>query len=352
VSSNDAGTYRVVVSNTAGSVASTTVTLTVTEPAPVAVAPTITQQPVSLTVLAGDTATFGGGGTGTPAPSYQWERNGVPIAGATSAVLLLPGVSSNDAGTYRVVVSNTAGSVASTTVTLTVTEPAPVAVAPTITQQPASLSVDLGSSATFTVSASGTPAPSYQWEKNGVPIAGATASVLTLDAVTLADAANYRVVVGNTAGSVTSTPATLTVLEPPVPPASSPPPPLVFATYTIKYAYHWAAVAFTVPGDSPRRVLIRALGPTYAALGGASAIADPKFDLYQGSGGAALTNDNWGGSPELVLASMQAGAAPFVDPGSADAALVVTLPPGQHIVVASGVNGSIGNMLLEVHLLP
>lgn len=113
-----------------------------------------------------------------------------------------------------------------------------------------------------------------------------------------------------------------------------------------------AAAAFTVPGDSARRVLIRALGPTYAALGGTGTLADPKFEIYQGSGGTALANDNWNGSADVSFASTQAGAAPFVGPASADAGLVFTLPPGQCIVVVSGVNGSTGNVLLEVYLLP
>ena len=53
-----------------------------------------------------------------------------------------------------------------------------------------------------------------------------------------------------------------------------------------------------------------------------------------------------------LAALSQAGAVPFVSPASADAALLVPLPPGQYHVVVSGVNGSTGDVLFEVYLLP
>ena len=86
-----------------------------------------------------------------------------------------------------------------------------VGIGPVITTQPSSLSVTVGSTAQFTVAATGTPAPTYQWQFNGVAIASATSATLTLSNVQLTDAGTYTVVVANTAGSVTSNPATLTV---------------------------------------------------------------------------------------------------------------------------------------------
>ncbi len=85
-----------------------------------AVGPTITTQPQSQTVTAGFTAQFSVVATGTPAPTYQWQFNGAPVAGATSATLTLSGVQSSGAGTYTVVVTNPAGSVTSNPATLTV----------------------------------------------------------------------------------------------------------------------------------------------------------------------------------------------------------------------------------------
>jgi Ig-like domain-containing protein/SdrD B-like protein len=87
-----------------------------------------------------------------------------------------------------------------------------VAVAPSITTPPANQTVTAGQTATFTVAASGTTPLSYQWQKNGVNISGATASSYTTPATTTSDSGStFAVVVSNSAGTVTSSVATLTV---------------------------------------------------------------------------------------------------------------------------------------------
>jgi glucose/arabinose dehydrogenase len=99
------------------------------------------------------------------------------------------------------------------------------ALPPSITQQPANLTVPSGAAATFRVFATGSTPLSYQWQRNGVGIPGATASSYTLSPATLADSgATFRVVVANALGSVTSSAATLTVTpnQPPVPTIISP----------------------------------------------------------------------------------------------------------------------------------
>ena len=85
---------------------------------------------------------------------------------------------------------------------------------PVIALNPVSKTVSVGQSATFTIVASGTPTPTYQWQRNGAAIAGATAASYTVASPTLADnGAKYRVVVSNSAGTATSGEATLTVLN-------------------------------------------------------------------------------------------------------------------------------------------
>jgi len=86
-----------------------------------------------------------------------------------------------------------------------------VTTAPVITNQPQSITVSEGNSASFSVTASGSQPLSYQWRKNTVNISGATNSTYTIPAVTTGDAGNYSVVVSNSAGSVTSNNAVLTV---------------------------------------------------------------------------------------------------------------------------------------------
>ena len=95
---------------------------------------------------------------------------------------------------------------------------------PVIFTQPQNMAVLEGQTATFSVDATGAPL-SYQWRRNGVPIAGATAASYTTPALTIAadNGATYSVVITNgVPGTVTSGMATLTVSAPP--PAGAPPP--------------------------------------------------------------------------------------------------------------------------------
>ena len=91
----------------------------------------------------------------------------------------------------------------------------PLGLAPTILTQPANQTVAAGSTATFTVTAMGTPPLSYQWRFNGTNIAAATGTSLPLSNVQIADAGMYSVVVTNLAGSVTSSNAQLIVAASP-----------------------------------------------------------------------------------------------------------------------------------------
>jgi len=178
--------------------------------------PSITMQPTSQTVTAGQTASFNVAAAGTAPLSYQWNKNGAMISGATLSSYTTPATTSSDnAAQFTLVVSNTAGSVTSNAATLTVNA-APVA--PSITTQPASQTVTPGQSASFSVAATGTAPLSYQWRKNGTAISGATSSSYTTPATTSADnGAQFTVVATNTAGSVTSNAATLTVNPAPAP---------------------------------------------------------------------------------------------------------------------------------------
>jgi plastocyanin len=205
VTAGDAGSYTVVVTNTAGSVTSDAAVLTVN---PGVEAPVITTQPASQTVTAGQPVTFNVVATGTAPLSYQWRKDTANIPGANAASLTLNAVTVGDAGSYTVVVTNTAGSVTSDAAILTVN---PGAEAPVITTQPGSQTVTAGQPVTFTVVATGTAPLSYQWRKDTANIPGANAASLTLNAVIAADAGSYTVVVTNSAGSVTSDAAMLTV---------------------------------------------------------------------------------------------------------------------------------------------
>jgi Glycoside hydrolase 123 N-terminal domain/Immunoglobulin I-set domain/Glycoside hydrolase 123, catalytic domain len=134
----------------------------------------------------------------------------VAISGATSSSYTTPATVSSDNGAqFTVLVSNSAGNVTSSAATLTVNA-APVA--PSITTQPVSQTVTAGQTATFTVAATGTAPFSYQWQKSGANIVGATSASYTTPATMTTDnGAQFAVVVSNSAGNVTSNAATLTV---------------------------------------------------------------------------------------------------------------------------------------------
>jgi len=204
IAGDNGAVFAVVVTNSAGSVTSNNATLTV-NPAPVA--PSITTQSQNQSVIAGNTATFTAAASGNPSPTYQWQKNGTNIPGATSASYTTPVTVAGDNGAiFAVVVTNSAGSVTSSAATLTVN------FAPTLTTQPSNITVTAGNTATFTAAASGNPSPTYQWFKNGTSINGATSASYTTPATVLTDnGSQFFVRVTNSQGSVDSNSATLTV---------------------------------------------------------------------------------------------------------------------------------------------
>jgi hypothetical protein len=164
-------------------------------------APVISTQPRSQTILAGSGVTFSVVATGSPSPTYQWRVNNSPIAGANSSSYSISAVQAASAGNYEVIVGNVFGTVVSSLAQLTV---ASTTVPPVITSQPASRTALAGTSTTLTVAASGVPAPSYQWRKNGVAINGATTASFVFGVLQTSDTANYDVVVSNSVGTVVS----------------------------------------------------------------------------------------------------------------------------------------------------
>jgi hypothetical protein len=211
--SNNGAQFTVTVTDVVSSVTSNAATLTVNAAPPVNTAPSITTQPSSKIVTAGQTATFTVAATGTGTLSYQWKNNGAAIAGATSASYTTPATTaSNNGAQFTVTVTNSVSSVTSNAATLTVNAPPPANTAPSITTQPASVTVIAGQTATFSVSAAGTAPMTYQWNKGGSAISGATAASYTTPVTTTADTgAQFTVTVTNSAGKATSNAATLTV---------------------------------------------------------------------------------------------------------------------------------------------
>ena len=196
---SDAGNYNVFASTGFGGSTSSNALLQV------GIAPAITQQPTSLTVTQGQTATFTAAASGTPL-SYYWKL-GQSVVG-TNATLTLTNVMANQAGSYVFVTSNFVSSATSAPAILSVVFPI------TLTSSPTNQFIPVGGVANFAVTATGNPL-NYQWLKDGNPISGANAAHYAITNVMLTDAGGYSAIVSNQFNSITSLAANLAVGIPP-----------------------------------------------------------------------------------------------------------------------------------------
>ena len=204
-----AGVYRVVISNSAGSV-EREAALVVQSPPMIVSGP----GPEVRSVLAGTTVTFTAGASGDPAPSFRWLRNGVELAdvgnitGSSGATLTVASVTEADEGAYSVRATNAAGSATSGTSTLSVGRSA------MITDQPDGALIAVGDTLSLQVTATGRPAPTYQWLKNGEIIDDATNATFVISGASATSAGSYTVKVTNEFATETSAAAVVRVAQP------------------------------------------------------------------------------------------------------------------------------------------
>jgi hypothetical protein len=111
-------------------------------------------------------------------------------------------------------------------------------------------------------------------------------------------------------------------------------------------AQNVAIAGFIINGDSPKRVMVRALGPSLTPFGVAGALNDPMLDLRDGAGNQIATNDNWKDAQEQAI--VDSGLAPGND---SESAIVATLTPGNYTAIMSGKDNTIGIGLVEVYEL-
>jgi len=276
----DAGVYLCKVTNTSGgtsaSAQSSPALLVVNVP------PAIAAQPdPAPTLIQGGTVTLTVAATGNGALSYQWQKDGKAIQGATKATLVLANVASTDAGTYTCVVTATLNG----THTATTSAPSVLGVGqlPTLASQPLALqTVVLGAPAAFSVTASGNGSLSYQWLKDGLALdatanpSAATAS-LALAAAQAADAGAYTCAVTNTVNGIPGTLATgqavLAVNVPPQVGALSAQTQgqggnvtfTVAATGNGTLSYQWSKGGVAIPGATAPALTLTGVQPADAA---------------------------------------------------------------------------------------
>jgi len=218
ISSTDAGTYKVVISNGCGySVSSNNSIITINT------APTITSSPVNTTVCVGQpvnasvSATANGGGS----LRYVWTSGGAEVPGATSSNFTIARASASDNGkVYTVAVTNNCGTINGGSFTLTVGDkPKDVKISTSIPKNDATgnPTVCIGSPITFSVeSISNGYSPSYTWFKDDIAGNTSTNNSFNISASSTTDAGTYKLNVSNACGITTSNLITIGVHEKPI----------------------------------------------------------------------------------------------------------------------------------------
>lgn len=322
-----------------------------------AAAVTIQTQPKSQFVNVGSRVLLSVAATSTPAPTFQWRKNNVSLAGATTATYTIAAAQFADEASYTVVVTTGNVSVTSSAAVLQVFAPSVVIPPLLFLTQPSDQTTPVGQAVTFVVDVAGSATPSYQWQKNEVNIAGATGATFALASTQTSDAGSYRVIVTAGGDVQNSLSAVLTVTAAVAPPPPPPPPVAVGRIINLSILTSIATggdnftMGYVVGGNATsgaKPLVIRAAGPSLGALGVGGTLDDPKFELFAGetkSGG----NDNWGGSAQLTAALAAVGAFAYVGPTSKDAAATANITSRDNSVVVSAAGSGAGLVIAELY---
>lgn len=168
-------------------------------------APMIVQQPTGSTLRKGLSTTLAASVTGSAPLSLQWQRNGTNLAGATNLTLALNNLQTTQSGTYVLVASNALGLSSSLPTEVLVTEPLGVS------RALGNIGVSPGTNIMFSLVATGSPPPRFQWKLNGVPIPGAEGPTFSLDNVDTSDSGVFNVTIFNGIDTIESARAALSV---------------------------------------------------------------------------------------------------------------------------------------------
>jgi hypothetical protein len=106
---------------------------------------------------------------------------------------------------------------------------------------------------------------------------------------------------------------------------------------------------FNIAGTGTKNLLIRAAGPSLAALGVPGTLVDPKLEIFNSAGQKIAENDTYSATLPAVFGSVSAFA---FTPGAKDAALMLGLSPGGYTVQVSGADGGSGSAIVEIYELP
>lgn len=373
ITAADVGIYHFSLINSGGVLISAPATLTLGTLS----APAITAQPRGATVNAGSTVALTVAAGGTPAPTIQWQKNGVAIPGATSDTLVLANVGASAGGNYNAVVTNSVASVVSSTSTIVITSGQPSRL-PNL-----SVRTNLSSAQTLIVGFATTGSKTMLVRGIGPTLAGFGLSGVLPDPVIelyssaavkidenndwnqslssvfssvgafalvagSRDAAMQRACTGSYTAQIKSTGEGVVLVE-------------VYETVGTGKLSNVSArnavgtgdniliAGFVVDGTAAKTLLIRGVGAKLAEFGVSGVLADPKLEIYNAASVKIAENDSW--NPLLQSIARSVGAFDLTL-GSRDAALVITLAPGTYTAQISGVGGTTGEAIVEVYEVP
>lgn len=382
ITAANAGTYTVTATNAYGTTTGAATVVQVVSP------PVITRAPVGGMLVSGEPFMLSVAADTAGDTTYQWYRDGAPVAGARSATLTLTDSETARAGSYTVTVTNAAGSVTSSAAVVTLASSKIInlsvrtalspgqtltvgfvvngtekpllirAVGPTL--RAFGLSTAVADPLLFISSPAGTVASNDNWSETAsssqiatvaqsvgafaLPVGSLDSTVFT----TVGNAALTAQAIEKTFGSGV---VLLELYD--AAPANSARLINVSTRSTAASGDNALVAGFVISGNAPRKVLLRAVGPTLGSFGVPGTLADPKLEVFAaGSTTALATNDNWGGTTALTAAFGAVGAFALPDANSRDAALVLTLDPGSYSAQVTGVGGTTGEVLLEVYEHP
>jgi uncharacterized delta-60 repeat protein len=375
-------TISVSVTNSAGTIVSPPIRVVIAPSAPI-----ITKQPVPVVASIARSATFTVEAAGSAPFTYQWFRNGM-LVGASSS-LTLTEVSQRDSGDYFVVVRNSLGVSTSSVARLTVdgashltnistratvgpddraliagfvirgTEPKTILIRGISPGLAAFGLSGLLPNPVLTLrdSLNQIVATNDNWDPNATPpalfqsvgafgLSGASADAALR--ITLAPG-SYTTALADTAGRTG-----IAVVEIYEADRNNSRLANLSSRAFVDQGASLVIAGIVVQGQQPGRFLIRAIGPTLTQLSITGALADPLLTLTTATSIVVATNDNWStntNAADIASVSAQIGAFPLAS-GARDAALLVTLAPGNYTALVAGANNTTGVALVEVYEVP
>ena len=352
----------------------------------------VVTQPQSQVAVLGLPLTLSALASGDGPLRYQWRKDGNAIAGATSSTLTFPNVVAGTAGLYSVAITGPSGTLISAGASITVE---PVRPGRLINLSVRTTAGTGGQTLTVGFVLAGTPAkplllraigptlasfgvegavadPQLQlfageslltandnWFQPASGSAAAVASVaaaagaFALPATSLDATILQTVGAGSYTAQVAAANGTGLALAEiyDTAPDSGARLANVSARAQVGTGAGILIAGFTISGNVPKQVLLRGIGPGLAQFGVAGSLSNPLLTVFRGATKVG-ENDDWGGAAALSTVFRDVGAFALANAGSRDAALLITLAPGNYTAQVSGVNNTTGIALVEVYEVP